>query len=168
MLNIGSLNRMFRSFKQIGIFRRHRKSPWNPLFHQARSVLIVTLLCCLFLCHTLTKTAYAAETESLLAPGMQGEVAPALAEGTEIAAEKIDQFAQAYLQVLEVLSDREAEIPAAETNAEALKIEKSIESDVVALIQESGLTLPEYMQILGLASQDPTFQDKVLGRMDDT
>ncbi|MGB3767886.1 MAG: DUF4168 domain-containing protein [Phormidesmis sp.] len=90
------------------------------------------------------------------------------ADSADIAADKVDQFAAAYLQVLQLLSDREPELPAAETSAEALKIQQSIEADAVALIKASGLTMPEYMQILGLASQDAGFRDKVLGRMDES
>jgi len=90
------------------------------------------------------------------------------ADSADIAADKVDQFADAYLQVLQLLSDREPELPAAETSAEALKIQQSIEADAVALIKASGLTMPEYMQILGLASQDAGFRDKVLGRMDES
>lgn len=91
-----------------------------------------------------------------------------MSPSADVPTEKIDQFSQAYLQVLKLFSDREAEIPAAETNAEALKIEKSIEADAITIIENSGLTLSEYMQILGFASQDVTFQEKVLGRMDET
>ncbi|MEM9088961.1 MAG: DUF4168 domain-containing protein [Cyanobacteria bacterium P01_F01_bin.53] len=86
----------------------------------------------------------------------------------DIPAEKVDRFAAAYLQVLQLLSDRESELPAAETSAEALKIQQSIEADAIALIKESGLTMPEYMEILNLASQDETFRDKVLGRLDES
>jgi len=92
----------------------------------------------------------------------------AAVDSADITADKIDQFTQAYLQVLQLLSDRESEIPAAETTAEALKIEQAIEADAIKIIQDSGLTTPEYMQILGLASQDSAFQDKVLGRMDES
>ena len=90
------------------------------------------------------------------------------ADSTDIAADKVDQFAAAYLKVLQLLSDREPELPAAETSAEALKVQQSIEAEAVALIKSSGLTMPEYMQILGLASQDASFRDKVLGRMDES
>ena len=96
------------------------------------------------------------------------ETAPALTDSAEIPADKIDQFAGAYLKVLQLLSDREPELPAAETSAEALKVQQSIEAEAVALITDSGLTMPEYMQILGLASQDESFRDKVLGRMDES
>lgn len=91
-----------------------------------------------------------------------------LADSADIPADKVDQFAAAYLQVLQVLSDREPELPAAETSAESLKVQQSIEDEAIAAIQESGLTMPEYMQILGLASQDAGFRDKVLGRMDES
>jgi hypothetical protein len=94
--------------------------------------------------------------------------AHALADSTDIAADKVDQFAKAYLQVLRLLSDRELELPAAETQAEAYKIEESIEAEAVELITSSGLSLSEYMQILGLASQDVAFRERVLGRMDES
>ncbi len=90
------------------------------------------------------------------------------ADSADIAADKVDQFAAAYLKILQLLSDREPELPAAETSAEALKVQQSIEAEAVALIKASGLTMPEYMQILGLASQDASFRDKVLGRMDES
>ncbi|MEO0771096.1 MAG: DUF4168 domain-containing protein [Cyanobacteria bacterium J06649_4] len=117
---------------------------------------VVTAVLCIAMLIGLPNVALAAETM------------PMISEGADIAAEKIDQFAQAYLQVLQLLSDREPELPAAESSAEALEIQQSIESEAVSLIQNTGLTLPEYMQILDLASQDETFQDKVLGRIDDS
>lgn len=88
-------------------------------------------------------------------------------DSNDIAAEKVDQFAQAYQQVLQILSDREPELPAAATTAEALKVEQSIEAAAVAIIEQAGLTMPEYMQILSLASQDEAFQDKILATMDE-
>lgn len=114
----------------------------------------------------LTSASFAVSTP--LVQAVPAEAGQSLIEGADIAAEKIDQFAQAYLQVLQLLGDREAEISAAETTDEALKIEQSIESDAVRIIQDSGLFMPEYMKILGLASQDAAFQDKVLGRMDES
>ena len=89
------------------------------------------------------------------------------ADSSDIAAEKVDQFAQAYQQVLQLLSDREPELPASATTAEALKVEQSIEAAAVAIIEQTGLTMPEYMQILSLASQDEAFQDKILATMDE-
>lgn len=83
-----------------------------------------------------------------------------------IADEKVARFSQAYLQVLQLLSDRAPDLAAAKSADEAAIVQQAIEAEAVALIQESGLTLPEYMQILEVASQDATFRDQVLGRLD--
>ncbi|MGD1898650.1 MAG: DUF4168 domain-containing protein [Phormidesmis sp.] len=124
-----------------------------------------TILLTMLVCLAIALTSF--PRMSIAAPAVSAVETSPVVDVADIAAEKIDQFAQAYLQVLTLLSDRESEIPAAETTAEALKIEQSIESAAVQIIQDSGLTMPEYMQILGLASQDATFQDKVLGRLDE-
>lgn len=85
---------------------------------------------------------------------------------TDVSAKQIDQFAKAYLQVLTLLSERESERPATEPQTETAEVQASLESETVAIIEKSGLTIPEYMQILGLASQDDALRDKVLSRMD--
>ena len=179
MLNIGSLNRMFRSFKQIKILisqlliqqKQVLPSSLRPYLKQGLSLMMTVAVSAIF-CGVIILTGcvdsvYAANLSSPESVSSTA-VTPALADGSEIAVEKIDQFAQAYLQVLQLLSDREPELPAAESSAEALKIQQSIESEAISLIQSTGLTVPEYMQILSLVSQDEALQDKVLGRMDDT
>lgn len=144
MVNIDSFGRIL---SQIDFY--------NP-FQRICKMLLVGFWC-------LTMTVFAPPA---YADGV--ETGRALTNSADIAADKVDQFAQAYLQVLQLLSDREPELPAAETSAEALKIEQSIEAEAVELIKSSGLTLPEYMQVLGLASQDAALRDKVLGRMDES
>lgn len=134
--------------------------------------LLKKLTCFLFVTLLSTATLFAvpepswAQASTPTIPA--AETVQAITDGEDIPADKVDQFAQAYLQVLQLLSDREPELPAAETSTEALDIQQSIESAAIAIIQNAGLTMPEYMQILGLASQDETFQDKVLGRMDES
>jgi len=166
MANICTLNRIFLSVPSISrllslllatvIFVTALVGmpsvAWAQTARGADSVLIAEMV----------ETAETAETAETI------ETAQTITDGADIAAEKVDQFAQAYLQVLQLLNDREPELPAAETSTEALAIQQSIESDAIAIIQTAGLTMPEYMQILGLASQDEAFQDKVLGRMDES
>lgn len=146
MVNLDSLNGIL---SRIGLC--------NP-FQRICKMLLVGFLC-------LTAMVFAPPA---YADSAGVETGRSLADSADIAADKVNQFAQAYLQVLQLLSDREPELPAAETGAEALKIEQSIEAEAVDLIESNGLTLPEYMQVLGLASQDATFRDKVLGRMDES
>lgn len=87
-------------------------------------------------------------------------------QAPDIAAEKVDQFAQAYLQVLILLNERQADLPANATSDDTAKVEQSIETDAAAIIEQSGLTMPEYTQILSLASQDEAFRSQVLSRID--
>ena len=87
-----------------------------------------------------------------------------LAESRNVSTDQLDQFAQAYLQVLKLLSDRQNELPADQTSPAALEIQQSIEADTINIIQSSGLTLPEYMQILDRAIQDETFQRQIFDR----
>ncbi|MEL6160266.1 MAG: DUF4168 domain-containing protein [Cyanobacteria bacterium J06623_5] len=191
MSDIGSLNRMFLSWKlnlkrcAVSFFRAYFlpapaiRRAQTPCPRQVFSRLAIAIAVLLIITG-IPSGSLAASVPTL---AVQNTAAPQNAadtntEGTEsvqavtnsadVAAEKVDQFAQAYMQILQLLSDREPELPAAATTAEALKIERSIEADAFNIIESTGLTLPEYMQILSLASQDDTFQDKILGRIDDT
>lgn len=171
MTNVHSLNRMFRWINDFLLdwpmhlaslrqrFSQHPSLP-QPLTVSKAVALSNLCLVCLV---GFSAPAYA-EGRTIQATAA---IQP-LSDSADIAADTVDQFAQAYLQVLQLLSDRESELPAAETSAEALKMHQSIEAEAVERIKSSGLTLPEYMQILGLASQDTAFRDKVLSRMDES
>ncbi|EDX86338.1 hypothetical protein S7335_4041 [Synechococcus sp. PCC 7335] len=78
-------------------------------------------------------------------------------------ADKLDQFARAYVQILQLLSDRQSELPEDETSPTALAVQQSIETDTIEIIQASGLKLSEYMEILNAASQDETLQHEIFG-----
>ncbi len=163
MPNIDSLNRIFRF--RTSVVQMSRRRLWAGFLKRSLSMLLAGFV---YLCSgaiALTLLPAASFADEI---GLTTEAIAPLETGTNIAAEKVDQFAQAYLQVLELLSDREAELPAAETSAEALKVQQSIEAEALALITNSGLTMPEYMELLSLASQDEAFRDKVLGRMDES
>lgn len=160
MANLRTLNRMFLN----GLL-----CSFDTLWRRAMALLVAIAIGLI---------SYSAAPPPLHAASMTGgsmteastmeAPAPALDDSADVPSEQIDHFAQAYLQVLQLLSDREPELPAAETSAEAQKIQQSIEADAIKIIERNGLSLPEYMNILGLASQDESFQDKVLGRMDES
>jgi len=86
---------------------------------------------------------------------------------TDIPSEKVDQFVSAYLSVAELIDDRGEDLQRAETEAESLRLQRAIESEAFALIQESGLTRQDYFQLLGLANTDPEFRDRVLAQLEE-
>ncbi len=155
MSNLDTLNRMFANQMRSLEIRLKR----------AQALVIASAFCLVSGWVGAIALPSASFASDIAPPTAIEQMAP-LSDGADIAADKVDQFAIAYLQVLKLLSDREPELPAAETSAEAVKVQQAIEADAVKLIESSGLTMPEYMQMLGLASQDTTFRDKVLSRMD--
>ena len=84
-----------------------------------------------------------------------------LLDATTIPAEKVNKFVQAYLQVWQLISRREGELQAAETEFESLRIAQEIETEALAIIEQAGLTNQEYLQLLGLANIDPEFGERV-------
>ncbi|MBD1912891.1 DUF4168 domain-containing protein [Leptolyngbya sp. FACHB-16] len=82
-------------------------------------------------------------------------------QAEDISFEKVSQFVRAYLQVLALLDRREGDLQAAETELESLRLQQEVEIEAFHLIEASGLTLQEYLQLLGLANTDPEFGERV-------
>lgn len=74
---------------------------------------------------------------------------------------KVSQFVHAYLQVVALIDRREGELQGAESESESGQIEKEIEAEALAMIEQAGLTRQEYLQLLGLANTDPEFGERV-------
>lgn len=84
-----------------------------------------------------------------------------LLDATTIPTEKVNKFVQAYLGVWQLISRREGELQAAETELESLRIAEEIETEAFGIIEKAGLTNQEYLQLLGLANIDPEFGERV-------
>ncbi len=84
---------------------------------------------------------------------------------SDISLEKVNQFVQAYLQVLQLIELHEDELQGAETEPEAQQIERQIEIDALAVIKSAGLTRQEYLQLLSLASADPEFGERIAAQL---
>lgn len=84
---------------------------------------------------------------------------------SDISSEKVNQFVQAYLQVLQLLERREADLQSAPTQLEALQIEREIEQAALAQIEATGLTRQEYLQLLSLANVDRDFGERIAAQL---
>jgi hypothetical protein len=78
----------------------------------------------------------------------------------EISVEKISQFIQAYLDVLQLLEARQGELRHVSTD-ETPQIQAEIEHDALQRIEAVGLTRQEYLQLLNLANSDSDFSDRI-------
>ncbi len=79
----------------------------------------------------------------------------------DIPSEKVNQFVQSYLQVVDLIERREGELQGAETDSESHRIAQDIEKEAVTIIEAAGLTRQEYVQLLGLANNDPEFGERI-------
>ncbi|MBD2104666.1 DUF4168 domain-containing protein [Leptolyngbya sp. FACHB-261] len=80
---------------------------------------------------------------------------------SDIPSEKVSQFAQAYLKMLKLMANREPDLRSAETDLDSVEVEHQIEADARTIIEGSGLTQLEYLQLLGLANSDPEFGERI-------
>jgi hypothetical protein len=110
--------------------------------------------------------AIAADRPESLDPVSAPIVSPrANLSASDISAEKVSQFVQAYLQVLRLIDRREGELQAAETESESLRIQQEIEAEAYGAIAAAGLTEQEYLQLLGLANTDAEFGERIAAQL---
>ena len=86
-------------------------------------------------------------------------------DANDIPSEKVNQFVQAFLQVLNLIERREGELQGAETESESLRIQREIETEALTIIATAGLTKTEYLQLLGLANTDSEFGERVAAQL---
>jgi len=82
-----------------------------------------------------------------------------------IPSEKVNQFVRACLQVVKLIERREGDLQSMEGGAESRRLEQEIEAEALAIIETSGLTRQEYLQLLGLANTDPEFGERVANQL---
>ncbi|WP_416668022.1 DUF4168 domain-containing protein [Egbenema bharatensis] len=89
-------------------------------------------------------------------------------DANAISTEKISQFIQAYLSVVGLIEQRESDLQSAETESESMQMQQAIRTEAVELIQDKGLTLQEYLQLLNLANVDPEFGERVTAQLQES
>lgn len=82
-------------------------------------------------------------------------------DASTIPAEKVSQFVDAYLQVLDLIEGQQPQLQATETELEYRRKQEEIQEQALAIIKQVGLTQQEYLQLLNLANIDPEFGERV-------
>lgn len=86
---------------------------------------------------------------------------PATVDSSAISSEKVSQFATAYLGIIQLIDRRSDELQSAETTDEYQQVERELEAEAVELINDTGLTPQEYLQLLTLADTDADFGERI-------
>lgn len=133
----------------------------NQILKSLRKILLSLLLPILFLWFSPSGWADSTETPTAIIE----QAAPSGVSANAISSEKISQFVQAYLQVIDLIDRREGELQGAETESDSLRIKQEIETGAMNLIETEGLTFQEYLQLLTLANVDPEFSDRIVAQL---
>ncbi len=94
-------------------------------------------------------------------------ISPPTFDTNSIPSEKVSQFVQAYLQVLELIDRRQGELLGAETKLASKRLEREIETQALEAIEQAGLTQQEYLQLLSLANMDPEFSERIAASLEE-
>lgn len=171
-LIVGKLLRIYKLFTVSGFMTLHRAIVRFAVFFSlvawrgvVRGVGTVLLMMLIGLGGGLG--AIAAEAEAMPPPAETAPAPSAEVSATDIPAEKVNQFVSAYLAVVALIDRRSDELQRAETEAESLRLQQSIQAEAFSLIETSGLTRQDYWQLLGLANSDAEFRDRILAQIEE-
>lgn len=90
------------------------------------------------------------------APGMEGQPAeqPAQMPGAELSDADIETMAEVYVALNELQSDADARAQAAPTPEEQNQIQAEATSEMQTVLQDHGLSVDEYQQMVQLINTD--------------
>ncbi|GAB4374100.1 MAG: hypothetical protein Kow00121_18070 [Elainellaceae cyanobacterium] len=130
-----------------------------------RCILIFICLLSVFLWAVPVSLAQNVASDAVTSPTWESVPNRPGLDASAISSEKVSQFVNAYLQVVALLEQRESDLQAAETESESLQMQREVQAEAIELIKATGLTLQEYLQLLGLANIDPEFGERVAAQL---
>lgn len=146
----------------------------------ARRVCCTLLLGCLMLSlwsasPSLAKSAPLFIAEATSSAETQPEALPQADSGegdrpsprgsADISSETLNRFVTAYRQVLNLVEERADELRRAETETASLRIQRDLENEAIATIEDAGLTWQEYVQLLSLANSDADLSERIVTQL---
>ncbi len=85
----------------------------------------------------------------------------AAAGGAQIDQKKVEQFADAYVEVQTIQQKANAELESAADPAAADQVKTTAQSDMIAAVERSGLQIEEFNQIVASMAADPELRSRV-------
>jgi hypothetical protein len=87
---------------------------------------------------------------------------PALAAEQDVSAKEAEQFAEAISALKDTQTDADQKLEGVEDPAEMARIREEADREMRWAIEETGLTVQRYQQILVAYQQNPTVQQEVM------
>lgn len=91
--------------------------------------------------------------------------APAQMTAETVSDEKIDQFANAYMEVQTIQQKASADLGTTSDAAAADKVRTTAQSDMIAAVERSGLKVEEFNQIIQSMASNEELRNRVAARL---
>ncbi len=85
----------------------------------------------------------------------------------DVSSEKLSAFVMAYVAVMDVVERQEIPWQNAESESEALRLQREVEEEAIAKIEASGLSQAEYLQLLNLIQVDTELGETIAALLQD-
>ncbi|MGD1908875.1 MAG: DUF4168 domain-containing protein [Leptolyngbyaceae cyanobacterium] len=112
-------------------------------------------------------TTQSAWAEDEAVTSVEANPTPTQLNAADIPSDQVNQFVDAYLQVVALIDERSEELKRATTESESLQIQQSIQAEAYELLETAGLTRQTYWQMIGLANSDTEFRDRILAQLEE-
>ncbi|MFP4129408.1 MAG: DUF4168 domain-containing protein, partial [Halorhodospira sp.] len=98
--------------------------------------------------------------------GQQGsDMAEPQPDQPTFSGEQIDSFVDAYLDIIEIQEEYTAEIEDSEGSDKARELQEKANDEMVAAIEDNGLSVPEYSEIANAMDQNPELRDEISAKI---
>lgn len=103
------------------------------------------------------------------APGQQapaqqppGANLPGAALQQHVNEQTLEKFADAFTEVMAIQETYTDKLHAAETNEEAQALQQRAQQEMVEAVQDNGLSVAEYNEVVAMMEQDPQLRERIL------
>lgn len=83
-------------------------------------------------------------------------------QNADVSDQTVSQVGKAVAQILKLRQTLEEDIATAQTDEERQSLAVEVESAAVRAIDEQGLSVTEYNEVIGAAQEDPELEERVL------
>lgn len=91
-----------------------------------------------------------------------GTGVPGAAQPAQINEETIEKFAGAFSEILVIQETFTEKLEAAESNEDAQALQQEAQQEMVEAVQDNGLSVAEYNEVVAMMEQDPQLRERVL------
>ncbi|NJK62649.1 MAG: DUF4168 domain-containing protein [Synechococcaceae cyanobacterium SM2_3_1] len=100
------------------------------------------------------------------APSLPQAQPPAL-QAEDVTDEQVDQLVAALIAIEPLVKKASADLNQAETDQQRLQIEQQFERQATGIVEDNGLTVDQYRQLVNLANSEPAFGQRVAAALED-